>query len=282
MDERQEADVPAAAPPVPWYLREVTFDRRIFGIGMPMRIFLAIYLPLLFLNAFTWKPLWCLGWRVPFYAMHDFLPVRASSGKWLAGGAWTQSKEIRIYAMPEVAPEKLQHARREMQGLVDELGLDFTVRTMPFPAEAKKSLEASCVVRAGVSYLDFNQFASRRLDDRGQRYAEIFLTYQRFAKPTWAEGMTRFPAGLVVLHPSPRLDRVIVRHEGAHLLGYNKHDDLPYYILGYTETRIPDKRVSLMMLRNATARDLSPRAKDALHYFWVGLEERQHRGYFKR
>lgn len=273
---------PEATPPpaVPWYLREVKLDPRYFGIGKPMRIFLAITLPLIFLHAFTFKALWCLGWQYPFYCMSDFVPVCSAKGKWLAGGEWTRSKEIRVYGGEGTSDLQVVRAATYMQELVDELGLDFTVAAMSLPDDARRSLRVATTVRDGVPRLNFNKYTALRLDDRRNEYGEMFIIGERFTDPI-AEGMTHFRAGIVAMRVTNRRPEVIVRHEGVHLLGYDKHDDYPFYILGYDEFEIPELRVTLMMFRTSTETELSARAKDALHYFWVGMEQRHRERYFR-
>jgi hypothetical protein len=274
-------DASPAKPVVPWYQQEVQLDPRVFGIGKTVKRFLAITLPLISLYCVSIKPVWQLGWRVPFYAMSNFMPVRSASGQTFAGAVWFRGKEIRIYREEVIGPYKQQQAVADMEQLIDDLGLDFTVKAMPLPEDAKADLDAA-TVREGTNYaLDFQKLTALRLDHRGQQYAEIFLTGMKFAE-SGAQGKTFCGAGIVALRPSSNpLDNVF-RHEGAHLLGYDKHDDFPFYVIGYPEFWIPDSRDTMMMHDSAINHELSPRAKDALHYLWIGLQERDGIAYFKR
>ncbi|HOF88189.1 MAG TPA: hypothetical protein PLZ36_08830 [Armatimonadota bacterium] len=280
VEQREPAGEATPAPAKPWYLREIRPDRRVFGIGRPVRIFMVITIPLILLYSVTCKPLWCLGWRYPFYAMSNFMPVRSASGQWHPGAAWIRAKDIRIYSEGAVGAAKQLVAVRDMQGLVDELGLDITVTAHAMPEDARRDLDAATVKQEGKYRLDFQRLMALRLEHRGQRYAEIFLTGMEFADNPIIQGKALCGAGLVALRMG-RTDNV-VRHEGAHLLGYDKHDDFPYYIVGYRESWLPEARDTMMMFSSTANRALSPRAKDALHHLWIGLEKRHGVRYFKR
>jgi hypothetical protein len=154
------------------------------------------------------------------------------------------------------------------------------VKLLPLPADARKDIEAATVKQGAKFRLDFQKFTALRLEHRGQQYGELLLTAAEFADDPVVQGKALCGAGVVVLRMA-RADNV-VRHEGAHLLGYDKHDDFPYYVFGYQEGWMPEARSTMMMYSSTTQRDLSPRAKDALHYLWLGLEERQKMGYLKR
>jgi hypothetical protein len=82
-------------------------------------------------------------------------------------------------------------------------------------------------------------------------------------------------------HYSRQASGDLGRHEGTHLLGYDKHDDMPFYVIGYREHLIPSARNTLMMLMPKESSMLSPRARDALIYFWRGMEKMSGRRYFK-
>ncbi len=280
VEQREPGDEETPTQAKPWYLREIRPDRRVFGIGRPVRIFMAITIPLIILYSVTWKPLWCLGWRYPFYAMSNFMPVQSASGKWYAGADWIRAKQIRIYSEGAVGVAKQQVALRDMQGLVDELGLDITVTMQSMPEDARRDLDAATVKQDGKYRLDFQKLMALRLAHRGQRCAEIFLIGTEFSDNPIIQGKALCGAGLVALRMG-RTDNV-VRHEGAHLLGYDKHDDFPYYILGYRENGLPEARDTMMMFSSTSNRELSPRAKDALHNLWLGLEQRHGVRYFKQ
>ncbi|MFZ4397349.1 MAG: hypothetical protein ACOYOU_17180, partial [Kiritimatiellia bacterium] len=72
------------------------------------------------------------------------------------------------------------------------------------------------------------------------------------------------------------------KHETGHLLGYLYHDNFPLFVIGYPgEWSVPTQRDTLMMM-TSTSDDLSPRDRDALTYFWRGMEAREKRTFFKK
>lgn len=269
----------SAASAVPWYKREIKLNPKVFGISKPVRVLLWIALPLIILFCVTCVPFWRLGWRIPFYGMSNFMPVRTVSGRWLSGAAWFRGKEIRLYRVDAIETLKLTEAVQDMQGLADELNLNFTIKGLPLPDDARRDLQAATVGSGYNARIDFEKFTALRLEHRGEQYAEMFLVNKGFADSS-AEGMTLCGSGIAVLHMARRDN--LVRHEGTHLLGYDKHDDFPFYIVGYKEDWLPEGRDTMMMLRSINNRRLSSRAKDALYYLWLGLQERQKIQYFKR
>ncbi|HEY3417719.1 MAG TPA: hypothetical protein VGM23_12620, partial [Armatimonadota bacterium] len=125
-----------------------------------------------------------------------------------------------------------------------------------------------------------DRFMELRLDDRGMRYGEMVVVAAPFTDPSWAHGISVFSTGVAVLQDNYG-DVSLGRHEGAHLIGYDYHDDQPWYILGYAEDSVPLRRDTLMMLMPTENQELSPRARDALLAFWHSLEKLQRTTFFK-
>ncbi len=76
------------------------------------------------------------------------------------------------------------------------------------------------------------------------------------------------------------------RHELGHLLGYHMHDTWPLVVLGYDNPQWASRRrthsgeYATLMMPDAEGYELSPRARDALIYFWRGLERCTGERYF--
>jgi hypothetical protein len=274
MQDETTVEAPAK---VPWY----SLNPKHLRFSKFTQVFLLITLPaLLLLKCVTIKPLWCLGWRVPLYGYAQFFPVKDSTGLFHAGGAWTRSKRIRVYAAPTLDYRDVEVTVQGLRMMADELGLDFTV-VKDAPADGLADIAACRVIdKAGEPHFDFDHFMALRLAHRGDQYGEMILTDDYFVDPDWAWGLTYFPAGVSVLQ-SAHAGTELARHEGAHLFGYDKHDDSPWYILGYREDPRPLHRNTLMMLNPTPSDALSPRARDALANFWRGMEDRDHVRYRK-
>ena len=268
--------MPDSAPaPVPWY----AFTSTSQGFSKATWRFLAVAGVILLGCLVTVKPLWQLGWRHHVICAWEFYAVKSASGKTFPGGGWVRGREIRVYGAPGVTSDHVLAAADGLASLVKELGLHITVKAVPPSADALASLQAAVKQTKNGPAFDLDTFIDRRLDDRGQRFAEMIVVKQPFTDPDWAWGLTRFPEGVAALQEE-RTDPALGRHEGAHLLGYDKHDDMPWYILGYPEDPIPDNRDTLMMLLQKKSDALSARARDALHYFWLGEEEREKMRFF--
>lgn len=268
-----------------------------------------IALPIIILGTVSAKPLWQWGWRVGLYGYADFLPVTDNAGKRYAGGDWALAKRIVVYSLPKnvmalpdatpsfneppktpaaslpaydfVDPRDVSETADGLRSLITELNLDIEVDVLNKPPQgALDAWRAAMVNGNGGTRFDMDRFESIRLGQRGMKFGEMVIIDTTFANPDWAWGLTTFRSGASVLQAS-HCGASLGRHEGAHLLGYDKHDDMPLYIIGYGENLIPTSRNTLMML-NATESDaLSERAADALDNFWQGMEDRHHTRYFR-
>ncbi|MHB9022964.1 MAG: hypothetical protein ACYC7E_02150 [Armatimonadota bacterium] len=226
------------------------------------------------------KPLWVYGWEHRIYGFENFYPQKAASGWSHRGGDWTQGGTILVYGMPEVDQHKIRSSAQGLQGLIDELGLALTVRVVTTEeAGAVNSLRKATEDIGGSAYFNFDRFMEQRLDERKMRFGEMIVVNIPFTDPSWAHGLSVFPTGIAALQETYAGDD-LGRHEGAHLIGYNHHDDLPWYILGYAEDSIPLRRNTLMMLMPTDSQALSPRARDALLAFWRGMEKLHRTHYF--
>ena len=271
-------ETPTPPKPVPWYSlhpKNLRFSKFTWW-------FLAVTGMVILFFTVTIKPVWNWGWRHHLYCMAQMKPVKSASGKTFKSGAWAHAKHIVVYGAPGTDADSVESAYFGMSEMVEELGLDFKVEIVPLPKNAADSIKQSIVKNPnGTESFDFDRFAARRLDDRGDRFAEMVVVDCEFADPSWAFGLTSFADGICVLQQSMIGNDSLGRHEGTHLLGYDKHDDMPLYILGYRENINPQDRNTLMMLLPKESSALSPRARDAVINFWRGMENRDGIRYFK-
>lgn len=274
----QVMDKPVQAPPerVPWYSlhpRNLHFSKWTWR-------FLALAAVIYCGYAFSVKPLWQFGWRTHLYCPEQFFSVKSAMGKSFRGGDWVTSRHILVYGAPGTNAKLVREAAEGMRSMVDELHLDITVTLVHTPSDAACSLDAATRNKGKSNQqFDLDDFIAHRLDDRGMRFAEMVVVDAQFTDPVWAWGLTDFRSGTSVLQQQD-MSRELARHEGTHLLGYDRHDDLPYYVFGYPEGFLPSERATLMMLLPKNSSQLSPRAHDAVINFWRGLETNK-RHYFK-
>jgi hypothetical protein len=269
-----------------------------------------IALPIIVLGTISAKPLWQWGWQAGIYGYANFLPVNDSAGKRYAGGDWTHGKQIIVYSLPKsetplpdaqpsfneppktrpealptydyVDPRDVSATADGLRGLIEELNLDIKVTVLPKPPKVALDAWRDALVNSkNGTRFDMDKFEALRLAQRGMKYGEMVIIDTPFKNPDWAWGLTTFRSGLAVLQAG-RCGIPLGRHEGAHLLGYDKHDDMPLFIIGYGEGAIPALRDTLMMLNPTSSDALSPRAADALQYFWKGMEDRHQTRYFRQ
>ena len=257
-----------------------TLDLRRIGRGRLIRA-LAIGLCIISISIL---PAWRLLWYFPLYGYMDFLPTRDVHGRYRAAWHWIDGKEIRIYAAPGVARGSVQEIAEGVQAMVDEANLDFAVKVLPLPPAVEEAYQESLSkhTQHGVSEtrISFNQLASRLITLRdGDPHADILVVNAPMTECWWAFGMASFTCGVGVLQEN-NASFHLGKHETCHLLGYHYHDSLPLVVLGYREHPLPWKRETLMMLYGK-GDDLSPRARDALHYFWRGMEKRSGKQFLK-
>lgn len=266
-----------ATHPLPWYSLHPRALRQ-------SRMLRAVLIALL-LFSFSVAPLWRAAWYVPIYAYRDFLPTRDDVGHFEAAWHWIDGHEIRIYAMPGIRQRDIEETARGVQAMVDDIGLNFRVRAMPLPpaiaAAYQQSLETRRINGQPSTCVRFSRLASHLISRRGgDPHADVLLVNEPLAEATFAFGMGDFTPGLSVIRGDCTSYHV-AKHETGHLLGYLYHDNYPLFVFGYAgELAIPTAKQTLMMM-TGDDNTLSPRARDALHSFWRGMEARSHRRYFR-
>jgi hypothetical protein len=275
MDDTIESVSTEQPAPVPWY----TLNPKHLKFGRITRTIIIIAGFVVLFNVISVKPLWQFGWRVPLYCWQQLLPVTSPSGQQLPGGGWTRGRRILVYGAPGVQPQKVTQAAKGLRGLVDELGLNLKVEEVEAPADALRDIAEAQRASANAGF-DFDRYRGLRLDARGEKYAEMVVVKASFTDPTWAWGLSEYTSGLAVLQENMTTPE-LGKHEGAHLLGYHRHDDLPWEVFGYQEEWYPQGRNTLMMLMMTSDDTLSDRARDALLNFWRGKEGREGERYFK-
>jgi len=241
-------------------------------------------LAVLLLALFSIVPLWRLGWYFPIYAARNFLPVRDAHGHWQKAWRWVTGKEIRVYVAPGVRPKQAEIIADGARALMHDADLDFTVNVLPLPANVREAYEASLVDKTvnGTRQrcIDFGKLESHLIElHAGDPHADMLVVKEPLADCWWAHGMATFTSGVGVLEDN-NVDFHLGKHESCHLVGYLYHDSLPAFVIGYPWEGFPWNRDTLMMLYSPST-TLSPRAHDALRYFWRGMEHRMKRKFLK-
>ncbi|MHB9130655.1 MAG: hypothetical protein ACYDBB_06145 [Armatimonadota bacterium] len=268
----------APAKKVPWY----TLNPAAVGRSRLIRA-LAVGLVIV---SFSLVPLWRLCWYFPLYGFTNFVPKRDAGGHFRAAWQWIDSQEIRIYQAPDVPAGKAEEIARGVQAMVDEIHLNFTVKVLPIPPKVLAAYQ-DCTEATGSGLnkhkvLDFGKFESALISLRqGDPHADMLVvtTPLKGALYWWAHGIATFTSGVAVLE-SDHVNFHLGKHETGHLLGYQFHDSLPLFVVGYPWEGWPWSRDTLMMLYSPS-NDLSPRNRDALHYFWRGMERRSGKKFLK-
>ncbi len=235
---------------------------------------------------FSIAPLWRLFWYLPVYSAKCFFPTLDTRNCPRAAWHWVDGKEIRLYAGPGVNPRQADIIAEGVRAMVAEVGLDFTVTVIPLPADVRAAYEASLVPFTiqgrRVQAVNFSKLERRLIALRkGDPHADMIISKAPLAgrMTWWAHGMATFTSG-VGIFIDDNVNFHLGKHETGHLLGYLFHDDLPLYVFGYPWEGIPGRRDTLMVLQG-NSNVLSPRTRDALHYFWRGLEDRSGKKFLK-
>ena len=274
VEEQQEAT--PAPKPLPWY----TLDPRAIGKSRLLR---ALLIGLVIVS-FSVVPLWRAGWYWPIYSAKDFTPVRDAHGHWRAAWQWVYGREIRVYQAPDVHAGNAATIKQGVEALLKDLNLDFTVKVLPMPPAVLAAYNASTVIKTESgrphTYISFNRLQARLIELRdNDPHADMLVVNAPMMECWWAHGMATITSGLGILEED-NVDFHLGKHESGHLLGYLNHDDLPLFVIGYPWESFPWNRDTLMMLYTPST-ELSPRARDALTYFWRGMEKRTGRRFFK-
>lgn len=270
-----EVNARRTAAPVPWY----TLDPRKVRWQKWVRTLLVAVL----LISFSAAPVWRWGWYWPVYSAKCFLPTQDAHGRWCAAWHWVDGKEIRVYAAPGVSTKKTARVAAGVQDMVDEIGLDMRVVVRPLPAAIASAYTASVATkrtRGGVMpCVSFRRLEAQLIEMRtGDQHADVLIIDAPIAECPWALGMATFTSGVGVVR-SGYATQTLSKHETGHLLGYLNHDNFPLYVLGYAGEGAPNRDTLMMLI--STSSDLSPRAREALQYFWRGLAHRSGERFLK-
>jgi len=277
--ETEPAETPQEpiSPKRPWY----SLDPRALSHSRLVR---AVLIALL-LSAFSIAPLWRFLWYHPFYSFRNFAAVTDSRGRKVEAWRWIESREIDLLQLPGTGREETGEAAAGINDLLHDVGLNFTVKILP-PPEAvlsayKASLEQATWQGQPTPCVNFDTLASRLAALRPKNGpAYVLIVDDPIAGTPWAQGMSVFSQGLMVLEASS-VNRHLSKHETAHLMGYMMHDSFPLFVFGYPWEGWPWDRDTLMLLYGGSDQ-LSPRARGALRAFWQGLEKRTGETYLSK
>jgi len=232
--------------------------------------------------SFSIVPLWRLLWYFPVYGFTDFFPTRDVNGRFRAAWHWIDGKEIRIYPGPGVSMKDARTIGDGVQEMVDEIPLDFTVKALPMPPKVLKAYQDSLVVnkKSGQTIISYYRLRARLIALReGDPHADMLVVSPPMKECSWAHGMASFTNGVGVLVVD-FVDFHLGKHESCHLLGYQYHDSLPLFVIGYPWEGLPWNRDTLMVLYGGND-EISPRTRDALRYFWRGMQRRSGKQFMK-
>jgi len=263
------------SPKPPWYSlnpRSISRSRIVWGV-----------LIALVLISFSIVPLWRLFWYWPFYSLGNFAKVKDSQGRRVEAWRWIEGREIRVYQMPGITQSEAEEIAAGTKDLLREVGLDFEVTVAPAPEKVRAAYRASLVKKTlqdqPTQCVSFDALATHLIALRGQDpHADMLIVADPIAETPWAHGMSMFSRGLVILEQS-NITRQLGKHETGHLMGYMMHDTFPLFVIGYPWEGSPWSRDTLMVLYG-TSDQLSPRSREALQYFWRGMEKRTGKSYF--
>jgi hypothetical protein len=258
-----------AAPPRPFFW---TLDLRTVGRS---RVARALLIGLV-LASFMVAPEWRFLWSTHLLAFRDFWAPKAPGG--LPAWRWIDGRTIRITPGPGTHPQQVEEIRQGVQAMVDEAGLTGFTVAVAQPSAAVLAAYRSALVMKQVngraqSCLSFKRLSTALVALRaGDPHADMLVVEEPIAEAWWAHGMAEFPTGTAILE-ADMADFHLGKHETCHLLGYMIHDSYPLVVFGYAGEGNPWQRDTLMMI-NGQNNDLSPRARDALHAFWEGVERK--------
>jgi hypothetical protein len=230
------------------------------------------------LASFSIVPLWRLFWYWPVYGAFNFRQVKDAGGVRREAWRWIEGRTVRIYQHPEARGERTAEVAAGIRALIEEAGLDFAVEVRPMPDSVLTAYNA-CLVqtkdRTGASEtrISFLKLQANLIGFReGDPHADVLIVNHPLAETPWAFALASFQGGTVALTVE-HADHHTAKHEAAHLMGYMMHDTFPLFVFGYPWEGPPWRRNTLMVLLSARD-DLSPRAKEALRYFWKRVEKK--------
>ena len=272
--EAESTGSASETPAVPWYSRKYNYLKSWKLLLVLLFAFICITNNI--------APIWRLCWRYPIYSKVNFAQTTDTHGQKVDAWRWVVSREIRVYQLPQIITDCTTQVADGERALIHDAGLSFTVKVLPMPPSILQAYQASMVTQEvnglRTPCIDFDKLTARLVELRqGDPHADVLIINIPVADNTWVLGYTDFNHGLCLIEQidgsQPGLLYHLGKHEVCHLLGYMRHDDYPFFVFGYRGEGNPYTRDTLMMISGQNNM-LSPRAKDALHAFWQGMETR--------
>ncbi len=189
---------------------------------------------------------------------------------------WILSKEVRIYKLPSISSEAVKQVALGIDDLIKDISLDFSITDAGVSRTVANAVNQS----AKNARVDPENLSRNLVLAKGSNYAKVVIFPQYLSGGDGDWGYSVFSRGcLFIALPDARqkdLDflRKVSKHEAGHLFGYRTHHD-SVEVTGYNDD------VDCNMLWRSSTKDLCDKCKDAIIYFWSGLEENSGEKFFK-
>lgn len=191
---------------------------------------------------------------------------------------WIFDRKVNIYHMQGVSEEAITQVALGIEDLLKELFLNFEIVHLGTNRRIANYVALSAVgARIDVEKLSERIVLAKK--DKPESVVLIAPQYLSGGDEHW--GYSTFTRGCsFIAVPSDRqkeLDflRRLAKHEAGHLFGYETHHD-ENNVIGYDQVK------DCNMLWRASTADLCDKCKDAMIYFWKGIEDNAGEKFFKQ
>lgn len=193
---------------------------------------------------------------------------------------WINKKEIFIFNFSNLGKEKIKHIKSGIEDAIKAARLHFNI-SYRNDGNAQKIINSKNKRINSAKLL--KMIIKQRKEDKAENaYILIFnnpikssdaIIHDGGALTYVSEGVTLFTFSALKKYPNNFL-RCRAKHEAIHLLGLNSHHE-DTKVKGY------DYGAYCVMRYNAPTMDLCRKCKDALTYFWKGMEYATKRQFIK-
>jgi hypothetical protein len=255
---------------VPWYSLHPRHIR--------WRVIVITMAAFLLLTAINEKHVWRWSWEHGLHARVNCRAVNDVHGRSVEAWRWVEGREILVYVTPEVNRNTARCVARAIEDLLSELKMPLSLSVQPAPPRVLQAIERSTTGAGDAANIDFMQLCRELVATRRGQYAEVVFAPGIIDRSPDVVGAGLFTYGVILLN-AEQATPFTARHEAGHLLGYHLHDDWPIVVLGYHDLMSEkylrqDKSHEPLMMPWNRGYALSERSREALIYFWRGLERR--------
>lgn len=206
----------------------------------------------------------------------DVLANQYNSANWVFG------REIKVYRMPGVGEDLMKYVVLGIKDMMREIGLQFSVSCpsrLNAPQEINEAVSRATKANGRLDPETLEQMLLQyqfRNPHQPKLHGNVIVVDRYLTEGDENWGNSVFTRGCMILavpgarQKSLEFIRKVAKHEAGHLFGYQTHHD---EVLKHNNIRGYDVPSDCAMNWKCSTAELCDVCRDALTYFWKGIED---------